>query len=100
MNRKTYVGIHDDVYGGMSDVGRVIRDAWAFGILPESETCAGWDLGRLSELWAEVQQAWQKYNYSVVQLPDKVRQRYERIQGEAFRKAKEAGWDPSLDDDE
>ena len=32
MNRPTaYVGIHADVYGGMTDIGRMIRDAWVFG---------------------------------------------------------------------
>ena len=33
-----YVGIDDDYFGGMTPIGTIIRDAWVFGILPESET--------------------------------------------------------------
>ena len=37
MNRPTaYVGIHADIHGGMTDIGRMIRDAWVLGLLPET----------------------------------------------------------------
>ena len=43
---------------------------------------------------------WEKYGHSVSQLPDEIRERYMRIQREAFDKARAAGWDASLDDDD
>ena len=39
---KRYVGIDKDINGGMTTTGKIIRDAWIFGILPETETCEGW----------------------------------------------------------
>jgi hypothetical protein len=38
-----YDGIDKDLYGGMTDPSRIIRHAWAFGLIPETETCAGWN---------------------------------------------------------
>lgn len=47
MNRhKTYAGIHKDTDGGMTPTGNIIRDAWVFGILPETKTCEGWTIDR------------------------------------------------------
>ena len=48
---KRYVGIDQDTSGGMTDTGRIIRDAWVFGLLPESETCAGWNSHAIEDLW-------------------------------------------------
>lgn len=42
-SKEPYAGIDKDIDGGMTAAGRIIRDAWAFDILPETETCAGWD---------------------------------------------------------
>lgn len=36
-----YEGIHADAQQGMSQAAKVIRNAWVFGILPETQDCAG-----------------------------------------------------------
>ena len=96
----TYVGIRDDHYGGMTEIGRIIRDAWVFGILPESETCAGWDLGRLDQLYAQVHQAWEPYGHLVSRLPPALRERHQRIYGAALEQARAQGWSVELDDED
>lgn len=94
-----YVGIDKDKDGGMTEIGKVIRDAWIFGILDESETCEGWLPQGLDDLWRKVSAEWEKYNFQVSNLPDDLRERFMRIQNEAFKRAREAGWDPSLDNE-
>jgi hypothetical protein len=98
--REPYVGIHSDLFGGMTDIGRIIRDAWALGLIPETETCRGWQAQGIEALWEKVQQHWGRYEFSVRNLPDDIRERYLRIQDEAVRRAKAQGWDAELDDDE
>ncbi|HSG11457.1 MAG TPA: hypothetical protein VLB10_06900 [Gammaproteobacteria bacterium] len=99
-NKKPYVGIDKDTDGGMTVAGRIIRDAWAFGIIPETETCAGWNTQGLEDLWNKTHVEWEKYGRQVNQLPEDIRERYMRIQRAAFDRAKEAGWDASLDDND
>ena len=98
--KKPYAGIDKDTDGGMTVAGRIIRDAWAFGIIPETETCAGWTTQRLEDLWNKTHEEWEKYGHQVNQLPDDIRERYLRIQREAFDNARKAGWDASLKDDD
>ena len=98
--KEPYVGIDKDIDGGMTAAGRIIRDAWAFGIIPETETCAGWNTQRLEDLWNKTHEEWEKYGHQVNQLPDDIRERYLRIQKEAFDNARQAGWDASLRDDD
>jgi hypothetical protein len=101
MHRPTaYVGIHADAYGGMTDLGRMIRDAWVFGILPEIETCKGWGRPQFDELYAKVHQAWEPYGHLVSRLPPELRARHERIYNEAVRRARELGWSPELDEED
>ena len=45
-----YVGIDNDVRGGMTTIGKIIRDAWVFGLIPETETCEGWNLAGVDAL--------------------------------------------------
>ena len=97
---KPYVGIDKDRDGGMTAAGRIIRDAWAFGLIPETETCAGWPMQRIEELWAQTLDEWEKYSHQVNKLPDEIRERYMRIQKDAFERARNAGWDASLDDND
>ncbi|SDE86185.1 hypothetical protein [Rhodospira trueperi] len=92
-----YPGIDEDDMGGMTDRGRILRDAWAFGLMPETETGAGWTRKRFEDLWARVEQEWQRYDFRVANLPDEVRARFERIQAEALAAARAAGWDPDGD---
>ena len=96
--KKPYAGIDKDIDGGMTVAGRIIRDAWAFGILPETETCEGWTTQRLDQLWGQTHAEWEKYGHQVNKLPDDIRERYMRIQKDAFQHARAAGWDASLDD--
>jgi hypothetical protein len=34
---KIYVGINNEINGGMTSIGKVIRDGWVFGLLDESD---------------------------------------------------------------
>lgn len=98
--KKPYVGIDKDVDGGMTETGKIIRDAWVFGLIDESETCAGWRTEGLQALWEKVHQEWEKYGFQVNALPDDLRERFMRIQNEALQRARDAGWDPELRDDD
>lgn len=91
---KSYVGIEADAYGGMTPTGKIVREAWIFGLLPEGEGCAGWTSGQIQALWVRVSAEWEKYGFSVAALPDDLRARFMRIQGEATQRARAAGWDP------
>ena len=93
-----YVGIDKDIDGGMTDTGKIIRDAWAFGLIDENETCEGWMPQGIEDLWRKVNQEWEKYNFLVSNLPQDIRERFMRIQTEALEKAKAAGWNPELSD--
>lgn len=98
---KKYVGIYNDINGGMTETGKIIRDAWAFGLIPETETCEGWLSQGIEDLWRKVNTEWEKYGFLVSNLPDDVRERFMRIQNDAVNRARELGWDPDaeLDDD-
>ncbi|MDH5216938.1 MAG: hypothetical protein OEX19_04540 [Gammaproteobacteria bacterium] len=101
MNRpNTYVGIDKEVMGGMTTIGKTIRDAWVFGIIPESETCTGWNLAGIDALLQKVNAEWDKYGCMVSYLPEELRQRHERIHGEAIKKAKAAGWSGEVETDD
>lgn len=94
---RRYVGIHKDINGGMTDTGKIIRDAWAFGLIPETETCEGWMVQGIESLWQRVSAEWEKYGFQVGNLPPDLRENYLRIQNEAIEKAKSAGWDADRD---
>ncbi len=91
---KRYVGIDKDLNGGMTDTGKIIRDAWVFGLLDESETCEGWTVHGIEDLWTKVNEHWEHYDFRVGALPDDVRQRFDRIQNAAVKRARASGWDP------
>jgi len=84
----------------MTPSGRIIRDAWVFGLLDESETCEGWSTGAIEDLWRKVNQEWEQYGFLVNNLPDDLRERFMRIQNKAMQKARAAGWDPELKDND
>ena len=89
---KTYVGIDKDVNGGMTTIGKLIRDAWVFGIIEETETCENWNLGGIDSLLDKVNAEWDKYGCLVRNLPEDLFARHQRIHGEALEKARAAGW--------
>lgn len=99
-NPRLYVGIDQDIQGGMTPTGTLIRDAWVFGILPETETCAGWDPQRIQVLYDRVSDAWEPHGHLVSQLPAELRERHRRIHDAAMVQARARGWDPELDDEE
>ncbi|MDX9765787.1 MAG: hypothetical protein RBT51_00440 [Ectothiorhodospiraceae bacterium] len=98
MNKpQTYVGIHNDKFGGMTQIGQVIKDAWLFGLIPEEQTCEGWTLTALEQLHDKVTACWQGHGYRVADLPPELRERHTRIHEQAMQRARELGWDPEED---
>jgi hypothetical protein len=91
---RKYVGIHNDANGGMTDTGKIIRDAWVFGLIPEEETCEGWLVPGIEDLWQKVNAEWEKYGFLVGNLPDELKQKYLRIQQQAVQRARKVGWNP------
>jgi hypothetical protein len=101
MNRqKIYPGVDQDPQGGMTPTGNIIRDAWVFGIIPETETCAGWTAQGIENLYDKVSSAWAPYGHLVSRLPPELRERHERIYLAAVERARAEGWNPELDDDD
>ncbi len=99
MASKIYVGIDNDRYGGMTPIGNLIRDAWVFGILPETETCENWKHDRLQVVHEQVKAEWDKYGCLVSNLPDDLKQRHAEINEKAVKKARELGWVPAAADE-
>jgi len=93
---QTYVGVNNDLNGGMTMIGKIIRDAWVFEILPETQTCEGWEISRIDAINQQVNEEWDKYGCMVGNLPDDLSARHKRIHDEAIKKAKENGWDPEI----
>ncbi|SFV76657.1 FIG01182371: hypothetical protein [hydrothermal vent metagenome] len=93
MNKpKTYVGINNEIQGGMTTIGKIIRDAWVFGLIEETETCEGWNLGGIDALLQKVNAEWDKYGCMVGYLPPELRERHQRIHDNAIQFAKNSGW--------
>ena len=92
-----YVGINNDMFGGMTDTGKIIRDAWVFELIPETETCEGWLAQGIQDLWDKANAKWEEYGFLVSNLPPEIQERFYRIQNKAIEHAKESGWDPELD---
>lgn len=97
---ETYAGIDHDRFGGMTPTGNIVRDAWVFGLIPESETCAGWSAARIDQLYDRVSAAWQPYGHLASKLPPELRARHMRIYEAAVCRARELGWEPESDGDD
>ncbi len=100
MTQRVYAGIDQDEKGGLTHLGRVVRDAWVFGIIPETETCVGWDAARMQGLYEQVYAAWEPYAHIPSRLPEGLRERHTQLYATAIANAKRDGWDAELDDDE
>lgn len=100
MKTKIYPGIHNEPKGGMTPTANIIRDAWVFGLLSEDETCEGWTVQGIEGLYDKVSAAWAPYGHLVSRLPAELAERHARIYGEAVARARAAGWDPELGDDD
>jgi hypothetical protein len=97
---KHYPGIDQDAAGGMTPTGNIIRDAWVFGIIPETETCAGWTQQGIETLYDQVAEAWTPYGHLASRLPPPLQERHRRIYQAAVQQARAAGWSPELDDED
>lgn len=87
-----YVGINNEINGGMTTIGKIIRDAWVFELIPETETCEGWNLAGIDALLQKTNNEWDKYGCLVSHLPPELAKRHQRIHGAAVALAREAGW--------
>jgi hypothetical protein len=100
MIQKKYMGIDKDPRGAMNPTGNIIRDAWLFGLIPETETCEGWDRQRVDALYDKVTTEWEKYGHLVSNLPPELGQKHRKIYDAAVARARELGWDPELGDND
>lgn len=100
MAEQVYVGLLNDQNGGMTHMGQVIRDAWVFNLLPETETCAGWPASQMQNLYEKVVAAWAPYAHLPSLLPPELRSRHSLIYDAAIRHAKSHGWNPELGEDD
>jgi len=97
--QNTYPGFNNDKHG-ITQLGRIVLDGWLFGLIPETEDCAGWDIGRMQGLMERVQSEWDKYANLPSRLPPDLFQRHADIYSRATERAREKGWNPELGDDE
>ena len=97
--KMTYAGFHHDKHG-ITMMGRIVLDAWVFEFLPETEDCAGWDLGRMQVLMDKIEAEWDKYSNLPSRLPPELRERHEALYKMAVDRAREKGWDPELGEDD
>jgi len=96
----TYIGSDKDVNGGMTTIGKLIRDAWVFELIPETETCEGWNLAGIDALLDKVNVEWDKYGCLVSHLPKELFERHQEIHNAAIAKAKAAGWTGEAETDD
>jgi len=54
MKQSGYAGLHNDQNGGMTHWGQMVKDAWVFGLIPDTEDCAGWTDGQLQVLYEKI----------------------------------------------
>jgi hypothetical protein len=100
MQTQVYVGLNQDENAGMTHLGQIVKDAWVFELIPESEDCAGWTPARMQILYEQVYAEWEKYGHLPSRLPEALRERHLRIHEAAIRRARESGWNPELGEDD
>jgi len=97
---QTYHGLEHEENYGMTLHGRVIRDAWVFGILPEGDGFAGRNAADMQMLMDKVSQAWEPYGQLPSRLPPELAQRHARIHAAAIEGARARGWNAELGEDD
>jgi len=95
-----YVGIDNEVNGGMTTIGKIIRDAWVFGLIEETETCEGWNFAGVDALLDKVNKEWDKYGCLASHLPSELFERHQRIHNKAIKLASLAGWSGEAETDD
>lgn len=88
----TYIGIDKEINGGMTSIAKIIRDAWVFKIIEETETCENWNFAGVDGLLDKVNKEWDKYGCLVSHLPADLFERHQRIHGLAIEQARAEGW--------
>lgn len=96
----TYVGTDNEIYGGMTPIGKMIRDAWVFDLIEETQTCKGWNAAGIDSLLDKVNKEWDKYGCLVSHLPPELFEKHQRIHGKAIEDAKAAGWSGAVETDD
>ena len=91
-NQKTYVGIDNDLNGGLTSTGKIVLDARVFELIPETQTCENWTASGMDALLDKVNKEWDKYGCMVSNLTPDLRERHQRIYDEVIKKANAAGW--------
>ncbi len=99
-DQKTYVGIYNDEQGGMTHIAMIIKDAWLFDLLPETETCEGWLPTQIQVLYEKVYAAWEPYGHMPSRLPPELREKHTRIHEKMMHYGRDHGWNPELGDDD
>lgn len=84
----------------MTHIGMVIKDAWVFGLLPETETCEGWVPSQLQVLYEKVYATWEPYGHLPSRLPPELKERHARIHATAIEQGRTKGWNPELGEDD
>ncbi len=97
---QTYVGVDKDINGGMTTIGKLIRDAKVFGLLDDAETCEGWNLAGIDALLNKVNNEWDKYGCLVSNLPEELFKRHQEIHDKAMEAARAAGWSGNQETDD
>lgn len=95
-----YVGLNNEVNGGMTPLGKIIRDARVFSIIEETETCEGWNYAGIDGLLDKVNKEWDKYGCLVSHLPPELMERHQRIHGHGIKTARKAGWSGEFETDD
>jgi hypothetical protein len=94
-----YVGLNQDRHE-ITPLGRIVLDARIFGIISETEDCAGWSISQMQVLMGKVDQLWDQYGNLPSELPPELAERHHRIYAAAIARAKERGWDAELPENE
>lgn len=100
MKDQYYAGIDKDMNGGLTHLGRIVIDAWVFGILPESETCAGWGHSQMQNLYEKVYESWEPYAHLPSRLPADLQRRHAKLYAQIIATAKNKGWNAELTEDD
>jgi len=95
-----YVGIDNDVNGGMTTIGKLINNAKVFRLIDDDETCEGWNFAMIDALLDKVNVEWDKYGLLVSKLPPDLLKRHKIIHAKAFKAAKTAGWSGANETDD
>ena len=82
----------------MTNTGKLMRDAWVFGLLPEGQGLAGQNTVSLQMLADDVGTCWKQHGNCVNCLSRELRNHYTRIHAEAIRRAKASGWKQETED--